>query len=184
MQANDFEPFRKMMALTAEQYGKPMSPDLIRFYFDGLSHLPIETVRSALAKHIRNTDTGQFMPKVADILRACDGRTEDAAYAALVLVQGAFSSVGAWQSVKFADPIINTVLRDMGGWIQICGRDAEEWAQFGSKDFMKRFRTYTERGLIDAPAYLPGQFALTNGSLVEDVPILIGTKPKEITDAR
>ena len=182
MQANDFEPFRKMIALTAEQYGKPMSPDLIRFYFDGLSHLPIETVRAALSKHIRNTDTGQFMPRIADVIRACEGRTEDAAYAALILVQGAFSSVGAWSSIQFAEPIINAVLRDMGGWPQICGYKSEEWAQFGSKDFMRRFRIYAERGVIDAPAYLPGMFALGNAGTVEDKPVLVGKKLKELTN--
>lgn len=158
MQAADFEPFRKMMALTAEQYGKAMSPDLIRFYFDGLAHLPIDTVRAALNKHVRNTDTGQFMPKVADIIRACEGRTEDQAYAALVELQDAMQRHGTYISVEFVDKITMAVVRDMGGWPALGQRDAEEWAQFGAKDFQKRYRIYLERGDANAPGYLPGYF--------------------------
>ncbi len=171
----DFENFARMLALTGEQYGKTLSPDLIEFYFEGLSHLPIETVRAALNKHIRNTDTGQFMPKIADVIRACEGRTEDVAYGALVELQRAFSSVGAWRSVEFADPIIGAVVRDMGGWPELCGRDAEEWTQFGSKDFLKRYRIYKERGTVSAPSYLPGLAERSpNGTF--DKPVLIGVR--------
>lgn len=181
MTAADFEPFRKMMALVAEQYGKSMSPDLIRLYFDGLSHLPLDTVRGALNKHIRNTDTGQFMPKVSDVIRSCEGRSEDVAYAALVEVQGAFSSVGAWGSVEFSDPITRAVVRDMGGWPELCGRDADGWAQFGSKDFMRRYRIYKERADFDAPAYLPGLYE-RNPSGTKEQPVRIGERVKSLAD--
>ena len=181
MAPSDLEPFSKMMVLMAEQYGKPMSPELIRFYFDGLAHLPIETVRAALNKHVRNTDTGQFMPKIADVIRACDGRTEDAAYAALVEVQRAFSAVGAWGSVQFADTIINAVINDMGGWPELCARDADEWAQFGAKDFMKRYRIYKERGDWNAPAYLPGYFERVNAGTHQGQPVMIGKTLKALT---
>lgn len=181
MQAADFAPFRKMMVLVAEQYGKPMSPDLIRLYFDGLSHLPIETVRGALNKHLRNPDTGQFMPKIADVIRACDGRTEDAAYAALVELQSAFSNVGAWSSVEFTDKITMAVVRDMGGWPELCGRDAEEWAQFGSKDFVKRYRIYLERGNATAPTYLPGLYERSPQGTTQK-PILVGKVLPKLRD--
>ena len=172
----DAQSFSRMMVLVAEQYGKAMSPDLIAFYFDGLAHLPIETVRAALNKHVRNTDTGQFMPKVADVIRACEGKSEDVAYAALVELQGAFSSVGAWGSVEFTDPITRAVVRDMGGWPELCGRDAEEWAQFGSKDFMRRYRILKERADVDAPTYLPGLFERNPNGTMEK-PVVIG-KPR------
>ena len=176
MNAADFESFRKMMALVAEQYGKPMSPDLIRLYFDGLAHLPIESVRAALNNHIRNTDTGQWMPKIADVIRACEGKSEDAAYFALVELQGAFSSVGAWRSVEFTDPITRAVVRDMGGWPELCTRNAEEWAKFGAPDFMRRYRIYKARGDVNAPGYLPGFFERSPHGTTEK-PVLIG-QPK------
>lgn len=183
MKPNDLEPFSAMLTLVAEQYGKSVSPDLIGLYFDGLSHLPIESVRAAFNKHLRNTDNGQFMPKVADIIRACEGRTEDAAYAALVELQGAFSSVGAWGSVEFADPITMAVVRDMGGWPELCARDSQEWANFGSKDFVKRYRIYKERGDSNAPGYLPGYFERSPQGTGEK-PVLIGAKQQLLPNAR
>ncbi len=169
-----------MMRLVSEQYGKPMSPELIRLYFDALSHLSIEAVSAALNKHVRNTDTGQFMPKIADIIRACEGRSEDVAYAALIEMQNAMQRHGTYVSVKFSDPIIMAVVRDMGGWPALGQWDAEEWMQFGSKDFVKRYRIYKERGMWDAPEYLCGVFeSHPNGTF--EKPVLIGNQMKAIT---
>lgn len=154
MEKADFEPFRKMMTLTAEQYGKPMSPELIRFYFDGLAHFPIDSVRLALNAHVRNTEVGQFMPKIADLIRAIDGTTEQAAYAALALVNARFNG-GAKGDL---DPIALAVVRDMGGLHAIGMRQTEEWQSFGSKDFLKRYAIYKARGDANAPGYLQGHF--------------------------
>ena len=145
-----------MLGLVAEQYGKSPSPDLVCLYFDSLKHLPIETVREAFAKHLRNTDTGQFMPKIADVVRACDGRSEDIAYAALIELQEAIRSPGTYVSVEFTDTLTMAVVRDMGGWPSIGQWNEEEWMKFGSKDFLKRYRIYKDRGAVNAPAYLPG----------------------------
>jgi hypothetical protein len=175
MQDDDFSTFRKMISLTAEQYGKQLSPELIRFYFDGLSHLPVDSVREALNKHIRNTESGQFMPKIADLIRALDGRSQDAAYAALVELQEAFGSVGAWKSIEFADKISMAIVHDMGGWPALCGRDSVEWAQFGANDFLKRYRIYKDRGECNAPAYLPGYFEHNPQGTTEQR-VLVGEK--------
>src|SRR3990167_776089 len=98
MNQNDREVFAEMLGLVAEHTGKTLSPALIGLYFDSLSHLPIEAVRNAFAKHLRNTDTGQFMPKIADVIRACEGRSEDVAYRALVELQEAIRSPGTYAS--------------------------------------------------------------------------------------
>ena len=110
MKPNDLEPFGAMLALVAEQYGKAMSPELTRFYFDGLAHLPLEAVRIALNLHTRNTDIGQFMPKIADAIRAVEGTTEDAAYIALGQIQNDFSGANC------TDQIARRVIEEMGGW--------------------------------------------------------------------
>lgn len=173
MEQADRAAFSRMLSLVGEQYGKPLSPDLIQLYFDGLAHLPMDSVRVALNKHLRNTDIGQFMPKIADIIRACDGRSEDAAYLALVELQNAFASVGAWSGVEFADTITMAVVRDMGGWPELCARNAEEWAKFGAQDFMRRYRVYLARGDFNAPGYLPGYFERSPAGTFAK-PIVIG----------
>ena len=165
-----------MLALTAEQYGKTLSPEMVQFYFDGLAHLSIDTVRASLSRHVRNADTGQFMPKVADVIRAADGGGDSHAFAALALLQETMGRVGAWTSVSFADTIINAVVRDMGGWPALCGSDIEEWHNFKGKDFVRRYRAYRERGDWNAPGYLPGYFEAHNRLGGHDVaaPVLIG----------
>lgn len=171
MTRDDIEAFSRMLTLAAQQYGRALSPELAMMYFDGLSHLPLEAVRDALGRHLRDPDVGQFMPKIADIIRKTDGGGNDAAYLALIAVQRAFSSPGAWESVSFDDPAINAVVRDMGGWPALCARDAEEWNRFGAQDFMRRYRVYRERGAADAPEHLPGFFELTNKGITPDNPV-------------
>ena len=184
---DDFENFVRMMSLAAEQYGKQMSPDLIALYFDSLKDLPIEAVRSAVSRHLRNPDVGQFMPKIADIIRACEGGGEDAAFQALNTLNGAFR-VGAWESVSFIDPIITLVVTDMGGWQAMCERDAEEWTNFGSREFVKRYRAYRERPTLpQAPKVLIGRIEGQNNSMgyqLEHKPVLIGDRTKALPDQR
>lgn len=164
MESSDFGAFSKMLSLTSEQYGRPMSPELVRFYFDGLSHLGIADIRAGLNRHVRNTEVGQYMPKIADIIRACEGGTQSAAYLALRSVQNAFSQVGSWQSVAFEDKIIHSVIEDMGGWPDLCGRDMEEWQNFGSREFMRRYAILTERGVSEPRDWLPGRAEIDNVS--------------------
>lgn len=154
MNHNDRAAFAAMLTLIAEQYGKPMSPDLIGLYFVGLSKMPIEAVRSALTAHVRNTEIGQFMPKIADIIRAIEGTSEEAAYRALALVNAHFrgGATGELDAVGLA------VVRDMGGWHALGMRQEEEWQNFGSKDFLKRYQVYKARDDANAAGYLPGYF--------------------------
>lgn len=155
MKADDLLAFGRMLALLAEQYGKALSPELMRLYFDGLSHLELQEVRAALNRHVRNTDVGQFMPKIADVIRALDGTSEDAAYGALVKLQETFGALGAYESPTFDDPIIACVVEGMGGWPELCARQAEEWQKFGAPEFMRRYRSIAARGLpVEAPRLL------------------------------
>ena len=179
MEKADFAPFRMMLTLTAEQYGKAMSPDLIRFYFDALAHIDLAAIREALNRHVRNTDTGQFMPKVADIIRALTGTTQDAAYGALVELQAAFGAVGAYESPTFADPVLASVVADMGGWPEVCSRNSEEWQKFGSVEFMRRYRSLASRGAPPDMPRLAGIFDRTNTALgCQALPA--ATQPKQI----
>jgi hypothetical protein len=155
MKNDDRAAFAEMLQLVAEQYGKPMSPDLIGLYFNGLRHLSLEEVKAALDSHVKNTEIGQFMPKIADLIRAVEGTTEQAAYAQLALVNSNFNGSSAQGTL---DPIALAVVRDMGGWHAIGQRQEAEWQSFGCKDFLKRYAIYAARGDANSPGYLPGYF--------------------------
>ncbi len=151
MTDEDKPQFMKMMTLCAEQYGRSMSPDLIGFYFDGLVNLPLQTVRAALAAHVADPGVGQFMPKIADIVRLCSGSSEEAAYVALGKINAGFS--------RCDDEIANRVIEEMGGFPALRQREAEEWQSFGSKDFIKRYCIYKQRERAEAAGLPAPEYA-------------------------
>lgn len=151
MNQSDRAAFQSMLTLTAEQYGKPMSTDLIGLYFEGLRHLSLEDIRAALTSHVRNTEIGQFMPKISDIIRAARGTSEGAAYRAFAQISSRFNG----GSGECDDPVALAVVRDMGGLAAIGRRDAQEWQSFGLKDFVKRYQIYKECGDPNETELLP-----------------------------
>lgn len=133
METEHFQEFSRMLTLTAEQYGRSVSPELVRFYFEGLRHLEFDAVRCAFNAHVRNPDAGRFMPRVADIIRAVEPDTvEEDALEALRLMSR-------------EDPITNRVIESMGGWRAHGQREEQEWQRFGQPEFLRRYAIYSRR---------------------------------------
>lgn len=153
MTPSDFEEFSALLSITAEQYGKTMSDGLIKLYWQALAQYDLAAIRAALSAHIRNPDVGQFMPKIADIVRAISGRTEDRALLAWTKVDRAVRTVGSYRDVVFDDPTIHLAIHDMGGWISLCSKTEEEWP-FVRNEFVTRYRGYTTtmRAIEQVPA--------------------------------
>lgn len=64
----------ELLHTLAEYYGsKPPSTGTINLYVMSLTGYTQEQVEAAAAKHMQNTKNGQFMPKVADILKYING---------------------------------------------------------------------------------------------------------------
>lgn len=183
MQKNELEPFAAMLRLVAEQYGKTLSPELVRLYFDGLSHLPLEAVRAAMNAHLRNPDSGQFMPKIADLIRALGGSTLDAAQLAWTRVMDAVALVGTYESVCFDDAVTQRVIADMGGWIAL-GAVSERELPFRQREFESRYRAYRARSEApEHPAVLPGildRDNWANGYATSQEPRLIGDQARAL----
>lgn len=146
MTPSEFDDFNALLSITAEQYGKTLSKGLIGLYWQALQKYDLAAVRASLSAHITNPDTGQFMPKVADIVRAIAGRTEDRALIAWSAVDDAARKIGPYRDVAFDDPIIHRVLADMGGWIALGSKTEEEWT-WVEKEFVTRYR-----GILTAAA--------------------------------
>jgi len=181
MQA-DIGRFSALISALGEYHGKTLSAGVIGLYAQGLLHrYSIETLERAVMTHIDNPDTGQFMPKVADIVRMIDGDTKDAASLAWAKAIGAASSVGAYRSVVFDDPIIHAIVRDIGGWTRLC-HTSEDEAPFLERRFRDAYRAYANRGgsAPDYPLVLGGISDTHNGSrgFSSDPPVLIGDKTK------
>lgn len=178
MHANDKKRFATLLSGIADYYGKELSNGVISLYWQGLLNYDIEAIEKALWDHTQNPDNGQFMPKIADITRAMQGRTQDQAAIAWSKVDQAVRRVGTYQDVAFDDPIIHRVIADMGGWIWFGNQVEDEWP-FVARNFENRYRGYRLRG--EVPDYQPVLLGMANAhnqqeGFKKNPPILIGNQ--------
>lgn len=175
MQQSDFEEFSQVVNAAAELYGKPMSPMVLALWWGALKPYDLAAVREGLSRHMQNPDTGQFMPKPADVIKFIGGTTQDGALIAWAKADRALRTVGTYQSVTFDDPTINAVLQDMGGWISLGTKTEDEWP-FVAKEFENRYRGYRLRGEFEYPKWLPGIAEAHNAQNAQRIapPVLIG----------
>lgn len=145
MQQSDFDQFSQLLTATAEMYSKPMTEVSLMLWWTTLQAYDIAAVREGLMRHMQNPDSGQFMPKPADVIKFIGGTTQDGALVAWAKVDRAVRSIGTYQTVVFDDPIIHAVIADMGGWISMGSRNEDEWP-FVAKEFENRYRGYRMRG--------------------------------------
>lgn len=174
--------FSKTLLAVADYYGRELSENVIDLYWNGLREYDLASVKRALWAHVRNPDTGQFMPKIADVARMTQGRTDDQAAVAWSKVDQAVRRVGTYQCIVFDDPVIHRVLLDMGGWVYIGSKDENDWP-FVAKEFQNRYRGYRMRD--ETPEYPPVLIGLANAQNGKagfrlNPPILVGDERKAI----
>lgn len=160
----------------SELYGRETSEAVTRIWERALAAYDIAAVESAFSRHFVSPDSGQFMPKPADIVKMLEGSSEDSAMVAWAKVDRGFRSVGPYQSVVFDDPLIHRVLHDMGGWMGLATKKDDEWP-FIANEFVKRYRGFrARREQPDYPKHLIGLSEAHNRSAGHDTaePVLIG----------
>jgi sugar (pentulose or hexulose) kinase len=148
----DRKPFAKLMSGVYGFYGKDTSDFSLDVWWQAMSPFDFEAVRDALNRHCVNPDSGQFLPKPADVVKMLGGSTVDAALVAWSKVDRAVREVGTYRSVAFDDPVIHRVITDMGGWVALGAKDEEAWP-FVRNEFVNRYRGFRMRSEI--PEYLP-----------------------------
>lgn len=156
MQQRDFDCFVDIIQAVSEQYGKRLSDSVLALYWQGLQDFELIAVRDALGRHLRNTDTGQFMPKIADIIKMLQGSSLDSALNAWAKIDQALRQVGPYETVVFDDPLIHRVLHDMGGWMMLGQKTDDKWP-FVAREFEQRYRGFKSRNeRFEYPAKLIG----------------------------
>lgn len=156
MNDSDRPIFARCLLGAGELYGKPVSKQAAELWWHVLKGYDIAAVESAFAIHMADPDSGQFMPKPADIVRRMSGTTQDSALRAWAEVDNAVRRIGPYQSVAFGDATTMRVLQDMGGWLELCQKDDNDWP-FVAKEFENRYRGYRQRGEEPkAPDHLAG----------------------------
>jgi hypothetical protein len=176
MRDSDEIKFVTLLTGISDYYGKDLSTGVIGLYWEGLRQYDLEAVEKALWAHTQNPDTGQFMPKIADVTKMLQGRTTDQAAVAWSKVDAAVRRVGTYADVVFDDPVIHRAIADMGGWVPLGLKTEDEWP-FIAKEFQNRYRGYRERN--DVPDYPPVLIGLANAhngkqGFGRQQPVLIG----------
>lgn len=180
MQTNDIPQFIQMLHNLCEMYGKPrMSDEVAMLHFGALQDYSLEDVRKGFFAALRNPDSGQFMPRPADVIRELSGSSDTRAAVAWAKVFEAICRVGHMPSVAFDDAIIHAVIADMGGWVKLALVGNDE-LPFRERDFLRIYRSYSTRALGDYPRYLPGMAETENTATGHAVaePQLLGDAQK------
>lgn len=156
MEQSDFESFRELVTGVHDFYAKDASNFALDVWWQALKAYDLPAIRDALGRHCVNPDSGQFLPRPADVVKMLEGSTLDAAVAAWSKVERAVQAVGTYTSVVFDDALIHVVIDDMGGWTQLGKKQVDEWP-FVGKEFQTRYRGYrVRRALPKYPSVLVG----------------------------
>ncbi len=181
MKSSDRPDFLRLMASLGTLYGKAMDKPLVAMYWAALQCFELPAVKRALEAHVKHPDTGQYMPKPADIVRHLEGSSCTQALLAWSSVTRAIREVGGYSSVVFDDPLTHAVIRDMGGWIQLCQVLMKE-LPFRGHDFTARYEGYIGHPPAQYPRQLTGMLAHQNGvtELAMDRLVCIGDRQKAL----
>jgi hypothetical protein len=176
LKQSDKQKFIDLLGGVYALYRADLSPQVVEIWWRALAAYDIAAVSEALTKHAMNPDTGQFVPKPADVVRMLGGTTKDAAILAWARADQAVRSIGSWTTVVFDDPIIMRVIEDLGGWVWLCEQTEREWP-FVEKRFCDHYRVYRGRGEVpEHPRKLPGRTDIANvaNGFPDMQPALIG----------
>lgn len=150
-----------------------------KVYFESLKDLTDDQFLNAIVKIVQTTSKLYPDDNLISIIReTVYGPIEDKAVLAWTEARQAIISIGMYQSVSFADPIINGVIEAMGGWEKFCSMLIEE-EPFRQKDFVNLYEALSRSGRV-CPVKLIGYHERLNG--FSEKTVLIGQeKRKEIT---
>lgn len=137
----DIKKLAKLMQLLSEEYGKAVSPLKAELWYNELKIYPIEVIEKSI-RYIIRTRTLSTYPKVAEVIKAIENNNEDTVLEKWLLVKKIMKEVGAYRSVKFADPVLHSVIEELGGWPDLCIKDDLTWVQ---KDFERLYPVIKKR---------------------------------------
>ena len=78
MVEQDKKQFSEIFFAVAQLYEKEMNKMKLSVYFSALQNYSISQVQEGVNKHVKNTETGSFMPKPSDIIKQLEGTQKDA----------------------------------------------------------------------------------------------------------
>ena len=159
------------MATIGEVFDKQLSDSLLEVYWRILEPFDDSECLTIFKRIVIEL---KFFPKPAEMVSMLRGTGEERAINAWLEALGAVKRFGNYQSVKFSDPAIHSVIQSMGGWPQFALMSVaeEKWKQ---KEFERLYQVLAENPRHGKhPEYLPGEHEIRNEAMGYDVKPQIG----------
>lgn len=184
MKPADIDKFQMLLTEVMAYYGKNTSPFMMTIFWNAFQNFDFEQFQRAIQRHCTDPESGQFAPKVADIVRIISGTMTDRAAIAWGKVFDAIQRVGMYQDVAFDDSAIHAAIEDVGGWVKICQTKNEDVSYLQHR-FCNSYKAYVNRGSFDYPRVLigdrsPDSFYHQRG-IAPPKPMLIGNPKLALT---
>lgn len=140
MVEQDKKRFAEVMTLMGTVYGKEISVEQMRAWFELLADCEVADLEVAAKAHMRES---RFMPTPAELLDRLNPKANQRAMLAWAEVPRLLRNSRA---AKSEDPVTERVVQDLGGWFALGQKTAAElvWVE---KEFVQRYEMYAELGL-------------------------------------
>ena len=164
MQDSDRKDFLQVFMPLVEVWDREMSSALIELYFRALEPWPLEQVKAAIVRSLREC---RFFPKPAEIveqIQAAGGRLEDVALTEAHKVLEAVARHGGGVSVCFDNPCTQAVIHaQFGGWVLLCDTLTEAERKWFLRDFTAAYQACARQG-VELGGSLAGRYELHNAA--------------------
>lgn len=139
-------------------------------YWIGCDGLTDDEFTVAIQRAIRET---VFMPSPKELRElAGEEQVETRAIHAWATVLRSIGAHGAYQSVDFG-PLVNSVIRSMGGWVELCSRDSDDLREWGRKEFEQTYRRLASSAFVEEMGeHLSGICERSNKALATPVNVV------------
>lgn len=152
--------FLEALLVLCETYGRNLSVSTKAFWLKIMQgHLTCDEALRAIEKYLVSPDkNSSFFPKPGDLIREAVGMPDDQVEVAWHDVSNTIERIGPYSSVKFRDPIAMAVIRDMGGWPQLCDRAGKTYDAMTmvGHEFRRLYRHYLRSRQVPEISHLPG----------------------------
>ncbi|WP_043767546.1 DUF6475 domain-containing protein [Algiphilus aromaticivorans] len=146
MRTEDKAKFAELVTGMAEIYGREVTAASLRLWWATLGDHSLDDVDHALRAHVRDPESGQWMPKPADVIRRLEGSARDQeadleaqAVSAWGKALEALRNTGPYQDCPIEDPRALAAIEDQGGWQSFCMMETRQltWAR---KQFIDAYK--------------------------------------------
>ena len=152
---NKKERFVRAMNILAAAFDKEIDEGTLESYWMALEDMDILAIERATKLAIQNLE---FFPRPAHLRRSQSSMSPEArAIIAWQAVARASTTIGAYSSVDFDDPLTNATIRNLGGWYWLCKQPAKDINVWVRKNFEKVYAALASSGVNgDSVKHLPG----------------------------